>query len=179
MILAGDVHTTGLYIQHRMIAAVVTEGKSVAFCPACKPQQLVPQADSHHRYPPKQFADCLLCVAQCRGVGRAIGQKYTIRPHAQNLSSRSMRRDYHHLHILLLHAPQDIVFYAKIVRHNSVFALRIYFVCIRSGHARSVILPVQAFPYCGKRNGSGFVHGLLADMKIGPLGTVRAQMQGK
>lgn len=65
MILAGDVHLTALYIQHRMIAAVVTEGKSVACCTACKPQQLVPQTDSHYGDSPQQFADCLLCVTQC------------------------------------------------------------------------------------------------------------------
>ena len=72
VVLAGDLYGSRFQILHRMIASVMTELQASAFCSACEPQKLMPEANPHQRNFPEQIADIFSSISDSPRIGGPV-----------------------------------------------------------------------------------------------------------
>ncbi len=92
MVLRSYNHFTGVQVLDRMVRTAVPELELVGVTAKGQAQDLVSQADAHHRTPADQAAHSLHGIPDILGVARAVAEHHAMRPVAQDLLGGSSRR---------------------------------------------------------------------------------------
>ena len=170
VVLRGEVDLVADHVAHGMIRAAVSELELVGLAAHGEREDLVAEADAHHRDFAEEIAGLLFGAGHRGGIARAVGEHHSVRLARENFGGGGSRRHHRHAAADVHQLAEDSPLHAVVHHHHLVLlrlrrtALHSLFPAIRAagGHFGGEILPFHAWRAAGPfdqrlRGGAGGV----------------------